>query len=189
MPWQGFPGHDRVLETRRLILRPFRESDLEVERAYYADPELREAFEGDANAALAPEGLRAAALYLASWGCLFALELKAECRTVGEACLERMNLERAGALPGERVFRLPIAIWDRRLWGQGLGGEALDRLLEEAFGIEAADRLCAMDVKRDNARSRGLFESRGFRIVRHLGDVLDLELSREAYSRRQAQQT
>ncbi len=185
MDWRDFPGHDLVFETKRLLLRPFRQSDFDVALGYYADPELRAALEGDPDAAVSIEYLREAGLYLSSWGRLFALQLKLDRRTIGEACLERMNLDRGRTSSEERVFRVPIAIWDRRLWGQGLGGEVLDCMLERAFGVEDAERVCAMDVKRDNARSRRLFESRGFVVARELLDagVIDLELSREAYIR------
>jgi hypothetical protein len=43
-----------------------------------------------------------------------------------------------------------------------------------------------MSVGRDNLRSRGLFESRGFRLVREVPDEgsIDLELSRGGYVNR-----
>jgi hypothetical protein len=92
-----------------------------------------------------------------------------------------MNLDRAQVRSGERVFRVPIGIWDKTLWGQGLGGEVLDRLLEFGFLDQRADRICAMDVGRTNQRSRGLFESRGFRVVREVSaEIVDLEISRQA---------
>jgi len=183
MDWAEFPGHDTVLQTERLTLRPFRESDFEIALGYYADREFRDMMEGDPDAPVNLEYLRAAGLYMASWGWLFAIELKAERRSVGEACLQRMNLERAAVQPGEVVFRVPLAIWDKRLWGLGLGGEVLDKLLEWAFVAHNADRVCAMDAKEGNVRSQQLFTSRGFRVVRRLDRerVVDLELTRAEY--------
>jgi RimJ/RimL family protein N-acetyltransferase len=182
-----FPGHDLVLETSRTILRPFRERDCEVALPYYADPELRQATDAGV-AAVSLDYLRAAGRYMAERGLLFAIELKTDRRVVGEACLEWMNLDRAGVRPGEHVFRVPIAIWDRTLWGRGLGGEVLDRLLALAFGEQRADRVCAMGVGVRNHRSRRLFESRGFHAVREVPEehAIDLELARDAYEPRVA---
>lgn len=139
--------------------------------------------EGDTETGITLEYLRSAGLYMASSGWLFALDLRATRRTIGEACLQYMNLERAGVKPGEIVFRVPIGIWDKRFWGRGLGGEAIDRLLEFAFVDQHANRVCAMDVKLTNLRSQRLFLSRGFRVVRTLPweQVVDLELTKVEY--------
>ena len=176
MQWSEFPGHSVELETTRTVLRPFRESDFLAALPFYADPELRHALDHNAGTADL-QYLRAAGLYMAERGFLFALQLKTEARPIGEACFERMNLERAAVKPGERVFRIPIGIWDKSLWGRGLGGEVLDRLLNFGRADERADRICAMDVRRSNHRARALFESRGFRVVREVSpDIIDLEL-------------
>lgn len=178
MNWAEFPGHQVVLETARAMLRPFRESDFLVALPYYADPELRHAIDDNPTLIDLPY-LRSAGLYMAERGLLFAIDFRADTRPIGEVCFQRMNLERAQVEPGERVFRVPIGIWDKSLWGRGLGGEVLDALLDFGFGEQRADRICAMDVGRANRRSRGLFESRGFRIVRDVSpDIIDLELSR-----------
>jgi RimJ/RimL family protein N-acetyltransferase len=181
--WDDFPGHRVTLETERLILRPFRESDFEVALSYYADPELRAAMEGDPDAPATLEYLKAAGIRMASDGFLFALELKGDHRVIGEACVQRMNLDRAAAAAGERVFRMPIGIWDKTLWGGGLGGEVVDRLLDFAFVVQDADRVCAMSVGQDNLRSRALFESRGLRVVRTMPAerAVDLEITRADY--------
>ena len=177
MDWAEFPGHEVVLETARTVLRPFRESDFLVALPFYAEPELRRAFD-DTPAPPDLDYLRAAGLYMAERGFLFAIHLKTKTHPIGEVCFERMNLERAQARHDERVFRIPIGIWDKTLWGYGLGGEVLDRLLDFGFVDQRADRICAMDVGRANQRSRRLFESRGFRVVREVSpDTIDLELS------------
>jgi RimJ/RimL family protein N-acetyltransferase len=178
MNWAEFPGHAVVLETARTVLRPFRESDFVVALPFYADPELRHAID-DNPGAIDLNYLRSVGLYMAEGGLLFAIDLKAGARPIGEACFQRMNLERALVTPGERVFRVPIGLWDKALWGRGLGGEVLDRLLDFGFREQHADRICAMDVARSNRRSRDLFESRGFRVARDVPpDSVDLELSR-----------
>jgi len=83
--------------------------------------------------------------------------------------------------PTSRGITFPLGIWDKAFWGHGLGGEVLDRLLDFGFDEQLTDRICAMDVRRANLRSRGLFESRGFRVVREISpDGVDLELSRRS---------
>jgi RimJ/RimL family protein N-acetyltransferase len=133
------------------------------------------------------EYLRSAGLYVAQRGLLFAIELKTTRQPIGEACFQRMNLERGLGVPGERVFRVPIGIWDKALWRTGVGGEVLDKLLEFGFGEQRADRICAMDVALSNRRSLALFESRGFSIVRQVTpDIVDLELARPMRQSREA---
>jgi RimJ/RimL family protein N-acetyltransferase len=59
----------------------------------------------------------------------------------------------------------------------------LQRVMGYAFEELGADRLCAMGIKAENARSRGLFEGCGYRVVRELDDEqeLDLEITRAEY--------
>jgi len=182
MDWNEFPGHSIVLETRRLVLRPFRKDDFDVALPFYADEEFRQAIDPN-PATVSLDYLQQVGLYLAGQGFLFAIESRDDGRTIGEACLEHMNLERAAVRPGERVFRVPFGIWDKALWGRGLGGEVLDRLLRFAFADHEAERVCAMSVARANYRSLALFQSRGFRAVRDVPAerAVDLELSRNAY--------
>jgi RimJ/RimL family protein N-acetyltransferase len=177
MEWNEFPGHRVELETSRTVLRPFRESDFLVALPFYTDPAFRDAIDSNPDV-INLEYLRSAGLYMAERGWFFAIELKSSVRPIGEVCFQRMNLDRARVAPSERVFRLPIGIWDKSLWGRGIGGEVLDRLIDFGFGEQRADRICAMDVALSNHRSRRLFESRGFRVVREVSpNIVDLELS------------
>lgn len=182
MEWSEFPGHNVVLETPRLILRPFHESDFVVALPFYAEGELGQVMDHN-PVTPSLDYLRAAGLYTAERGFLFAIEFKDDRRPIGEVCLEHMNLERAAVRRAERVFRIPIGIWDKTVWGRGLGGEVLDCLLRFGFIEQRADRICAMSVGRANRRSLGLFESRGFALVREVPDegTVDLELFRDAY--------
>src|SRR5437762_13631436 len=121
MGWSEFPGHELLLETARSVLRPFRESDFLVVLHFYADEELRRALENTTEA-IDLDYLRAAGLYMAERGFLFAIELKTSASPIGEVCFERMILDRAQVRSGERAVRVPIGIWDKGLWGRGLGG-------------------------------------------------------------------
>jgi RimJ/RimL family protein N-acetyltransferase len=178
-----FAGHGITLETERLVLRPFEREDWAVALPYYQDPEFRAGMEGNPNVFVDINYLERAGETLIRCGYLFAVVEKATGRTIGEMCLEWMNLTRADVQPGEKVMRTPLGIWDKGLWGKGYGREMLQRVMRYAFETIGADRLCAMGVKTDNARSRRLFEACGYRVVRECddGQEVDLETTRDAY--------
>ena len=56
--------------------------------------------------------LRVAGESMAAQGYYFAIDHKADRRTIGEACLQWMNLER-GRVKGEGIVRVPIGIGTR----------------------------------------------------------------------------
>lgn len=176
------PNHDIRIETERLLLRPFSDSDLDRAVPYYQDAEFLRLMEHDPpDEPVTAEHVRLAGEAMASQGYYFAIEIKDPRRTVGEACVQRMNLER-GLVAGETVVRCPIGIWDRTLWGQGLAKEAVRRLMQFAFEELEVDRFCAMDVMAYNARSRSLWNSCGLRVARTLDSgALDFEIRREDY--------
>jgi RimJ/RimL family protein N-acetyltransferase len=186
MDWSDFPGHSVVLETARLRLRPFQQDDFVVALGHYrSDPELWEAVEIDRRAVPSLAYVQAAGLHLASSGLLLCVETLADRRAIGEVCLQAVSKPQAPIRPGERVRRTPLALWDRTVWGQGLGGETLDRILAYAFFDERCDRLLAMDIRESNVRSRRLFESRGYGVVAGPRDapLVQMELEREGYLR------
>ena len=179
----ALPNHSVRLETERLILRPFADADFQQAVPYYRDPEFVRLMEHDPpDEPVTAADLRIAGEAMASQGYYFAVDHTACGRTVGEACLQWMNLER-GRVAGEKIVRCPIGIWDKQLWGQGLGKEAVLRLMRFAFDELDVDRFCAMDVERNNTRSRALWDRCGLRLARTLdsGAVLDLEISRADY--------
>jgi RimJ/RimL family protein N-acetyltransferase len=186
MQYPSSAGHDITLETARLILRPFEREDWAVALPYYQDPEFKSGMEGNADAFVDINYLEGAGEYLAKRGRLFAVVQKATGRTIGEICLEWMNLTRAQVQPGEKVMRSPLGIWDKALWGNGYGREMLQRAMRYAFEELGVDRLCAMSVKAGNGRSRALFEACGYRLARELDDgrELDLEITRSEYMAR-----
>ena len=119
--------------------------------------------------------LRRVGRSMSKQGYLFAIVLKATGQTIGEACLQWMNLPRA-QIEGQKVMRSPIGIWDKHCWGKGLGKEVVHRLMGYAFLDLAVDRFCTMDVSSDNARSRALWTACGLHVARVLngGKTLDL---------------
>ncbi|MCY3736215.1 MAG: GNAT family N-acetyltransferase [Gemmatimonadaceae bacterium] len=186
----NFAGHSLHLETARLRLRPFEDGDFELAVPFYRDPDFLNAMEEvPPDEPVTADYLRRAGKAMAEQGFLFAIVEKASGRTIGETCLQWMNLDR-GKIPGEKVMRLPIGIWDKSLWGRGYGKEAARRLMTYAFEELGIDRLCPMDVSADNARSVALWRSLGMTVAREVdgGRVLDFEISRTEYERMQREE-
>ena len=183
----NFARHNLHLETARLRLRPFEDADFDLAVPYYRDPDFLNAMEGEPPDEPVTAGyLRRAGKAMAEQGFLLAIVEKASGRTIGEVCLQWMNQDR-GKVPGEKVMRLPLGIWDKSLWGRGYGKEAAQRLMAYAFEDLGVDRLCAMDVSSDNARSVALWRSLGLTIAREVdvGRVLDFQISRAEFERMQ----
>lgn len=181
----NFAEHNIHLETERLILRPFKEADFDIAVPFYNEPEFLEAMEGTPpDEPITKKYLKSAGKYMRKEGFLFAIVEKASGRTVGEVCLQWMNLER-GKIAGEKVMRLPIGIWDKTLWGKGYGKEVVRCLMTHAFEKLKIDRFCPMDVRTDNARSKKLWESFGLRVAREVddGETVDFEITRSEYEK------
>ena len=179
----NFAGHNICLETQRLRLRPFKDADFDRAVPFYNDPDFLQAMEGEPpNEPITKDYLKAAGKAMAKDGFLFAIVEKVSGRTIGEVCLQWMNLERA-KVAGEKVMRLPIGIWDKTLWGKGYGKEIVQCLITHAFEKVGIDRLCPVDVRADNVRSKALWQSLGFVVSRKLddGETLDFELTRTEY--------
>ncbi len=181
----NFAEHNIHLETERLILRPFKDADFDTAVPFYQDPDFLNAMEGESpDAPVTKEYLKSAGEYMRKDGFLFAIVEKASDRTIGEVCLQWMNLERA-KIEGEKVMRSPIGIWDKTLWGKGYGKEVVRCLMAHAFEKLGIDRFCPVDVRADNPRSKRLWESLGFTVAREIdgGKTLDFEITRAKYKK------
>ena len=177
-----FAGHDVHLETERLLLRPFQDADYDIALPFYQDREFRDLMEGDPDATITRHYLERAGDHMSRCGYYFAIVDKSTGRPIGELCLQWMNLSRANVRSGEKVMRTPIGIWNKSLWRKGYGRETLNCIMGYAFETVGIDRLCAMDVKPQNFRSRGLFQSCGFHLVREMDNgSLDFEITRGEY--------
>ncbi|MCY3721188.1 MAG: GNAT family N-acetyltransferase [Candidatus Poribacteria bacterium] len=182
----NFAGHSIHLETKRLRLRPFKDADFDIAVPFYNDPDFLQAMEGEPpDEPIMKDYLKAAGTAMAKDGFLFAIVEKASGRTIGEVCLQWMNLER-GEIEGEKVMRLPIGIWDKTLWGKGYGKEVGRCLVAHAFEKLGIDRFCPMDVDVDNARSKALWQALGFTVSREVDDgkTVDFEMTRAEYEKR-----
>ena len=179
----NFAEHNIHLETERLILRPFKDADFDTAVPFYQDPDFLNAMEGELpDEPVTKEYLKSAGKYMRKDGFLFAIVEKSSGRTIGEVCLQWMNLERA-KVEGEKVMRSPIGIWDKTLWGKGYGKEVVRCLMAHAFEKLGIDRFCPVDVRADNPRSKRLWESLGFTVAREVdgGKTLDFEITRAKY--------
>ena len=177
-----FAGHDVLLETPRLKLRPFEDADPDTALVFYQDREFLEGMEGEPPALpVTRDYLERSARAMAATGFYFAIVENATARVIGEACLQWMNLER-GKVPGEKVMRLPIGVWDKTLWGRGYAKEVVQRLMAHAFERERVDRFCAMDVDTTNVRSQRLWQACGLHQARVTGGKIDFELDRAGYA-------
>lgn len=180
-----FAGHNIYLETERLILRPFKDTDFDIAVPFYNDPDFLQAMEDELpDEPITRDYLKSAGEYMRKDGFLFAIVEKASGRTIGEVCLQWMNLER-GKIEGENIMRLPIGIWDKTLWAKGYGKEIVRCLVAHAFEKLGIDRFCPMDVRADNARSKMLWQSLGFTVSREVDDgkTLDFEMTRAEYEK------
>ncbi len=179
----NFAGHNLNFETERLKLRPFEDTDFDLALPFYGDTDFLLAMEGQLpEESIIGEYLRRAGEVMAKQGFLFAIVEKTSGRTIGEVCLQWMNLEWA-KIASVKTMRIPIGIWDKLLWGKGYGREVVRCLMAFAFAELGIDRLCAMDVSADNFRSVALWRSCGMAVSRILdnGNTLDFEITRMKY--------
>lgn len=148
-----------MIETQRLILRPFREEDRAPMAAINGDPrvnewlggpitrEMSDAFIDRANAKLAAEGFD-----------FFAAELKADGRLVGTIGIRR-NLTPPPPRAVELGWRLAV-----EAQGQGLASEGARACLEWGFANLDVDEILAWTAA-TNVRSQA--------VMRRIGMVAD----------------
>ncbi len=181
----NFACHNIHLKTERLKLRPFKDADFDIAVPFYKDPDLLYAIEEcPPDEPITTEYLKKAGKAMRNGGFLFAIVEKVSGRTVGEVCLQWMNLDRA-KIEGEKIMRLPIAIWDKTLWGKGYGKEVVRCLMAHAFEKLGIDRFCPVDVPANNERSQALWLSLGLTVSREADDgkMLDFEITRSEYEK------
>jgi RimJ/RimL family protein N-acetyltransferase len=126
------------LETERLILRMFREDDLDPYAAMCADPDVMR-YLGDGKALTRSEAWRQMALILGHWRLrgfgLWAVEE----RTTG-ALLGRIGFFQPEGWPG---FELGWML-RRASWGRGYATEGARRALAHAFTVMNRDHLISL---------------------------------------------
>ena len=135
-----------VLETPRLLLRQFQQSDFDALAALHADPEVMK-YLGDGKPKGRAETWLAMASYLGHWELrgygLWAVEEKATGKFVG-----RIGLLNPEGWPGLEVAWTLV----RERWGNGFATEGAKAALEYAFSVLKLPHLISL-IHPDNAAS------------------------------------
>jgi RimJ/RimL family protein N-acetyltransferase len=148
---------DNVLETSRLVLRPFRGEDLDAYAALCADIEVMR-YIGAGAVLSRGEAWRSIAAMLGHWQLLgygmWAVERKSDGLLLG----------RAGFLnpPGWPGFEIGWTL-AREHWGKGYASEAARTALAYAFGTLGRDRVVSL-IRPGNERSIHVAEKLGERL-------------------------
>lgn len=143
---------DMILETGRLILRRFRESDLQDLHEYLSDPEVVR-FEPYKPKSLAEA--REDLAWRVSTEEMTAVELKGSGKMIGNVYLGRRDF-----------LSLEIGyVFNRRYWGRGFAAESCRALIRRAFS-QGVHRVFA-ECDPQNESSWRLLEALGFRREGH----------------------
>jgi RimJ/RimL family protein N-acetyltransferase len=150
-----------VLRTARLVLRPFRDGDLDAIAAMGADPEVMR-YLGDGRTLDREDAWRQMAMLAGHWAFrgfgMWVLEEAATGTVVG-----RTGLHYPEGWP-EREVGWALA---RQHWGQGYATEAARAALDHAFGTLGWDRAVSL-IHPDNVRSIRVAERLGERFEREV---------------------
>ena len=150
-----------TLETPRLLLRPFRDTDLDVYAAIHADPEVMR-YLGDGKPLTRDDAWRSMAMMVGHWALrgfgMWAVEEKSTGAMVG-----RVGLYCPEGWPGQEVG------WTlaREHWGKGYAFEAAEVSLDHAFQTLQWPRAISL-IHPDNQRS--------IRVAERLGERFDREI-------------
>lgn len=151
-----------TLQTERLVLRPFRESDLDTYAAICADPQVMR-YLGDGKALSRAEAWRQIALILGHWQLrgfgLWAVEERASGVLVG-----RLGFFQPEGWPG---FELGWML-QRAAWGRGYATEGAARALAHAFTAMGREHVISL-IRPANAAS--------IRVAERLGETLERRTS------------
>jgi RimJ/RimL family protein N-acetyltransferase len=151
-----------TLRTERLVLRPFREEDLDPWATIVADPEIARYIGGVRSR---EEAWRTIATYLGHW------MLRGYGQWAVERRLDGRFIGRAGLWFPEGWPELEVG-WtlDRAVWGEGFATEAGRAAIDWGFAELGLSRIASV-IAPDNARSRA--------VAVRLGMDLDREVELE----------
>ncbi|MEO8199281.1 MAG: GNAT family N-acetyltransferase [Gemmatimonadota bacterium] len=151
-----------TLDTERLRLRPFKDSDIESFAAMCADPEVMQ-FVGDRAVLTREDAWRQMAMLSGHWQLrgfgMWAVEEKSSGSFVG-----RVGLHYPEGWPG-REIAWALA---RPFWGRGYAYEAARAALDEALGTLGWSRVISL-ITPTNTRS--------IRLAERLGEVFEYDTS------------
>ena len=143
-----------VIETPRLVLRPFREGDVNDVFAYARDPRVGPAAGWPPHRSRA-ESLEVIRTVFSAPG-VAALVLRQTGRVVGSAGFEDRHSDRLPGPDDEIGYALSPACW-----GQGLMSEAVAALLDYGFTVRGLETIWCNHYQ-GNARSMGVIVKCGF---------------------------
>lgn len=142
------------LETPRLVLRAFRNADLDAYAAICADAEVMR-YIGNGDTADRTNAWRQMAVFNGHWSLegsgMWAVELKDEAR-----CIGRIGLYGPPHWPGLELGW----VLGRAHWGRGLAREGADAARRWAFEVLGCERLISL-IRPDNVRSLRLAAALG----------------------------
>jgi RimJ/RimL family protein N-acetyltransferase len=147
-----------ILQTERLVLRPFRASDIDAYAALCADPEVMKFLSASGNPISRADAWRQMAMYLGHWALRGFGTWAVEERQSGDF-VGRVGLHYPEGWP-DRELGWTIA---RRFWGRGYAGEAARAAIDHAFGALDWSHLVSL-VHADNHRSARLAERLGYHV-------------------------
>ncbi len=158
-----------ILQTERLVLRPFREADLDAYADLCADTEVMKYLNATGSPISRADAWRQMAMYLGHW----------ELRGYGTwAVVERATSEFVGRVGlhspegwPDRELGWTIA---RKSWGKGYASEAARASIAHAFGVLGWTHLVSL-IHPDNHRSARLAERLGYH-VHGTAEVVGLKL-------------
>jgi RimJ/RimL family protein N-acetyltransferase len=160
------------LETERLLLREYRESDFDAYAAILADPEVMRTLTGSPQPRW--EAWRSFAMHVGHWVLrgygMWSVEEKATGRFVG-----RVGLYYPEGWPGREVG-WTIA---RECWGRGYAPEAGRAALRYAFDVLGWDRIISV-IRPDNSNSIAVARKLG---MTHQGEARVMTFDVHVYGR------
>lgn len=153
-----------ILETERLVLRPFQESDLDAYAALCADPEVMKYLNAAGSPISRADAWRQMAMYLGHW----------ELRGFGTWAVSELA---SGEFVGRVGLHYPEGWPDgelgwtiaRKFWGRGYAGEAARASIAHAFSTLGWSHLVSL-IHPDNHRSARLAERLGY----HAGGTVEV---------------
>jgi RimJ/RimL family protein N-acetyltransferase len=148
------------LETERLILRPWREDDLDAAAATLADPRVGDWLGSFPSRAQVAERMAAWNAQLAGDGVgRFAVERRSGGAVVGAVGLHVVDLDfDATPIAGEVEIGWHL---DPAAWGHGYATEASAAVLRYGFDTLGLEKIVAFTAE-SNARSRGVMDRLSF---------------------------
>jgi RimJ/RimL family protein N-acetyltransferase len=150
------PGRPiRGLRGRRVYLRPIEPSDAALVQRWYEDARVADLM-GDLPISLANRERRYADAVTTDGDDVFRFAI---CLLADDEMVGRVDLFDIDKVNGSCM--LGITIGDPARWGQGLGSDALNALVDFAFGQLRMERV-QLDTERANHRAQTAYRKAGF---------------------------